>query len=351
MKVFATLATILGVAYATPNTQIHPLGQMDPMRTSFQQHNIMPSMRMSALSAQGQTGPIQYHLQDKLGNFEYAFANQDSEKMEKGNDMSVRGRYAYIMSDGVLRRVEYIANNDGFHILQDNADNSRAQDRIKRSVDPDLIQTRMTSIMDSSSLNDNSMVNPSMYNMMMGQDMSNNVMKGNRMNEGMIGRNIYSDMMGRGLSSNMMTKNTMGQQMSSNIVGNNMMGQEMSSKVMGRNIYTDIMGHDQSSNMINRDMMGLSNMMGQHDMSTNLMKGNMIGQDMYSDLMAHEMTSNIMDQDKSTNMRGLSMQSNMMSGRMNTYNNDMNRMPQEQRNAMSQRMQIPHMTTSSHQFF
>merc|ERR1712142_1231051 len=126
-------------------------------------------MRISAQSYQGRTSPNQYHLQDKLGNFEYAYANQDSEKMEKGNDMSVRGRYAYIMSDGVLRRVEYIANNNGFHILQDNADNSRAQDRMKRSVEPDMVQTRMTSFMDSTFLRDDSMVNPKMNNAMKGQ--------------------------------------------------------------------------------------------------------------------------------------------------------------------------------------
>merc|ERR1719187_2760076 len=133
----------------------------------------MPNMRMSAQGYQAQSSPDQYHLQDNFGNFEYAFVNQDSEKMEKGNNMSVRGRYAYIMSDGVLRRVEYIADNNGFHILQDNADHSRAQDRIKCSVEPDLIRARMTSIMDSSSLRDNSMTNPNVYNAMMGRDTSN----------------------------------------------------------------------------------------------------------------------------------------------------------------------------------
>merc|ERR1711974_417919 len=121
MGVFATLTTILGVAYATPNAQIQQSGQMGPLRSALQQHNVMPSstdnvmpnMRMST-SYQAQTGPTpnQYHLQDKFGNFEYAWKNQDSEKMEKGNDMSVRGRYAYIMSDGKQRRVEYIADNN-----------------------------------------------------------------------------------------------------------------------------------------------------------------------------------------------------------------------------------------------
>merc|ERR1711974_356994 len=194
-------------------------GQMGPLRSALQQHNVMPSstdnvmpnMRMST-SYQAQTGPTpnQYHLQDKFGNFEYAWKNQDSEKMEKGNDMSVRGRYAYIMSDGKQRRVEYIADNNGFHIRQDNADNSRAQDRNKRSVEPDLLQTRMTSFMDSSSLRDDSMViNPKMHNMM-SQDMSNNMMQRNRMNENIMGHNIME---------NMMDRNIMGQNMYSTMMG------------------------------------------------------------------------------------------------------------------------------------
>merc|ERR1712133_36094 len=124
----------------------------------------------------------------------------DSKKMEKGNDMSVRGQYAYIMSDGMLRRVDYIADNSGFHILQDNADSSRSQERIKRSVEPELIQTRMTSFMDSSSLRDDSNVNPNMYNMM-GRDMSSNMMQRQRMNDMSANRNMYN-MMDR--SSNIM---------------------------------------------------------------------------------------------------------------------------------------------------
>merc|ERR1719495_2181483 len=152
----------------------------------------MSNVRMAS-PYQAQAGPRQYHLQDEFGNFEYAYANKDSEKMEKGNDMSVRGRYAYIMSDGVLRRVDYIADNDGFHVLQDNADTSKSQDRIKRSVEPDLIQARMTSFLDSSSLRDDAMVNPNVYNMMR-QDMSNNMIQRNRMNQMSSQSNMY-DMM------------------------------------------------------------------------------------------------------------------------------------------------------------
>merc|ERR1712110_779850 len=112
------------------------------------------------------------------------------------------------MSDGVLRRVDYIADNDGFHVLQDNADNSRSQDRIKRSVEPDLIKTRMTSFMDSSSLRDDSMVNPNVYNMM-GRDMSNNMMQRNRMNQMSSQRNMYGKMDKNLRDNNMMGRNRM----------------------------------------------------------------------------------------------------------------------------------------------
>jgi len=201
MKVFATLATILGVVYATPEARTNTPHQVGSMRSGLQQPNNVIGMSAGNIISnvkmvspyQAQAGPRQYHLQDEFGNFEYAYANKDSEKIEKGNDVSVRGRYAYIMSDGVLRRVDYIADNNGFHVLQDNADKSRSQDRIKRSVEPNLIQARMTSFMDSSSLRDDAMVNPNVYNMMR-QDMSNNMIHRNRMNQMSCQRNMF-DMM------------------------------------------------------------------------------------------------------------------------------------------------------------
>merc|ERR1712180_217876 len=241
-------ATILGVAYATPEAD----AQMVSMRSGPQQHNnvvrmsavnVMPNMKLRLSTPyQALTGPTQYHLQDEFGNFEYAYANQESQKMEKGNDMAVRGQYAYIMSDGVLRRVDYLADNYGFHVLQDNADSSRSQDRIKRSVEPDLIQTRMTSFMDSSSLRDNSMVNPNMFNMMSRDMALNNRMQKQQMNDMSSNRNMYN-MMDR--SSNMMGQDMMGR---------NMMGQDM----MGHNMVKENM---MDRNMMNENMIG-GNMMG-----------------------------------------------------------------------------------------
>merc|ERR1712029_1052359 len=222
---------------------------------------------------------------------EYAYANKDSEKMEKGNDILVRGRYAYIMSDGVLRRVDYIADNDGFHILQDNADSSKSQDRIKRSVEPDLLQTRMTSFMDSSSLRDDSLVNPNVYNLM-GKDMSKNVMQGNRMNQMSSQRNMYG-LMDRisNMSKNMRDSNMMNEKMmGGNIMGENKMGRNrMDKNMMGRNI----MGQNMYSNMMGQANM--RNMMGQEMMEKNMMGRNTMGQNMYSNNMGHDMSSNAMN--------------------------------------------------------
>merc|ERR1712111_110926 len=300
MKVFATLATILGVAYATPEAQTLP--QVGAMRSSGlqQQNNVMGMSTVLsnvkvASPYQAQAGPRQYHLQDEFGNFEYAYANKDSEKMEKGNDMSVRGRYAYIMSDGVLRRVDYIADNDGFHVLQDNADTSKSQGRIKRSVKPDVLQTRMISFMDSSSLRDNSRTNPNAYNMM-GQDMSNNMQR-DRMNQMSSQRNMYG-MMDR--SSNMRDNNMMGRnRMDENMMGRDRMDKNMMGRnIMGQNMYSNIMGRDMSSNTMNRNMIGKDNMrkmMGQEMMEKNMMGRNVMGQDAYTNMMGRDMSPNVMN--------------------------------------------------------
>jgi len=218
-------------------------------------------------------GPKQYFLKDTFGNYVYGYANQNSEKREEGNDHSVQGTYTYIMSNGIKRRVDYIADDQGFHVLRDDADSSR----IKRSVEPDLINTRMTSFMDSTSLRDNSR---DMYRI--GQDMSSMNMLdmdqhrySNMMDQDMMGRNMLNrDMMGR----NMMGRD---------IMGRNMMNRDMTSRNMNglmgrRNIYninqdSGMIRQQMSSNMSGRDMY---NMMGDRDMMTSNMVrqgSNMLG--------------------------------------------------------------------------
>merc|ERR1719188_1924068 len=276
--------------------------QMSPLR--------MTAMMRSMYRADQTMSPNQYFLQDTFGNYVYGYANQNSEKMEKGDQNSVQGHFAYIMSNGQKRRVDYIADNQGFHVIRDDADNAG---RFKRSVEPDLIQTKMTSYMDSSSLRDNS------RNQMM---TPNNMMHMNRMGmmDNQMGRNMYRNTMNNGMSSHMVNRNMMGQDMSSNMMNHNMMGQDMSNNMM----YSNMMSQNMPNNMMNmnsHDMMS-NNMMDSRDMMSNNMMSS-------RDMMSYNMMNNqMMGQDM--------MHDNM--NRMNPYANN-ERMGQN-RNIMSQRMEI-----------
>merc|ERR550534_83360 len=237
--------------------------QMSPLRMS-------PMMR-NMYSANQAVGPNQYFLQDKFGNYAYAYANQNSEKMEEGDQNSVKGHYAYIMSNSQRRRVDYVADNQGFHVIRDDA-------RIKRSAEPDLMQTKMTSVMDSSSLRDDSL---NRYNMMS----PNNMMHRNNK----MGRNMY---MNNDMSSQM-NRNMMSQDMYSNMMNGNMMGQDM--------MNPNMMGQDISNNMMNSRNMMSNNMMN----SRHMMNNQMMGQDMMQ-----------------SNMNNLNMMNQGMN-RMNSYANVM----------------------------
>merc|ERR1711970_247029 len=143
------------------------------MRPSMMNQNMMGQemqSNMRDIHRQNQAlAPNQYFVKNDFGNYVYSYNDQLSEKSEEGNSQAIKGHYAYIMSNGVKRRVDYVADNQGFHIIRDNADPTR----IKRSVEPNLIQTRMTSVMDSSSLRGDTR---DMYRMsnMMGRDMPSN---------------------------------------------------------------------------------------------------------------------------------------------------------------------------------
>jgi len=256
-------------------------------------HNMVgQEIRSNMRDMQNQAfAPNQYFKTDDAGNYVYSYNDQQSEKSEEGNDQFKKGRYAYIMSNGVKRQVEYVADNNGFHIIKDNADPAR----IKRSSEPDLFQTKMTSVMDAS-LNADERDRYSMSNMlsqmdrnmldrdqqrysnMMGQDsmdrnmmgqhstMGRNMMHQDNMGRNMMGRNIYNIMSNRGMTSDM--SNMMGQQMN-----RNMMGRDIT---MGRNM----MGQDRNSQM-----------MGRQDMTPNMMYSNMMGQDMTNNQMSSNMIS------------------------------------------------------------
>merc|ERR1712029_357030 len=365
MKVFATLATLLGASTATPLFQNQLHGSNDMRLNQHSMHSVMkPSMGRSIDSQMSQHDnadrrmdmsrqmsnvrdmyrdnqdmtnnlmnrnrmgqdmmdrnmmgqerrsdmrdmqrpnqaftPNQYMVKDDFGNYAYSYNGQESEKSEERNGQSIKGQYTYIMANGVKRRVEYIADNNGFHIIRDNADPAR----IKRSTEPDLIQTRMTSVMDSSSLRDDA---SNMYRMsnMMGRDMTSS-MDRNMMGRDSFNRNILGqDAMGR----NMIGQDTMGRNMIGQYnMGRSMMGQDtiernihniMSNKGMTSDV-SNMMGRDM--NMMSRNMMGQDrnsqmmgrNMLGHHDMTPNTIYTNKMGQDML-DMSKNRVSSNMMN--------------------------------------------------------
>merc|ERR1719283_108962 len=199
MKAFTTIAALLGATSANPiqhiqygSTGLRNINQhsSNNIMASKDAH-IMPNQQITQMVAPAMgvvaempkpvLDPNQYLLKDNFGNYAFGYSTKNSEMAEEGNDQLKKGHFANIMADGKLRRVDYIADNQGFHILRDTADNTGKY--IKReaetSVEPDLIRTRMTSYMDSSSLrNDNNMHNK-MGNNQMGQDMSSSMMQRN----------------------------------------------------------------------------------------------------------------------------------------------------------------------------
>ena len=59
----------------------------------------------------------QYHSQDEVGNYAYGYVNENSEKHEASDARSgmVKGHYVYVDGHGLNRRVDYVADNQGFH--------------------------------------------------------------------------------------------------------------------------------------------------------------------------------------------------------------------------------------------
>merc|ERR1711973_75094 len=344
MKVFATLATVLGASAAIPLNQMHssnmrmdqhsmksPMGLsmesqmsqhgMSDMQMGMNRHmsnmmgqdmrsnvrdmyknnqdmisNMMRSnmigqemshnmmgqdMRSNMRDMQNQAfGPNQYFKKDDFGNYVYSYNDQQSEKSEESNNQFTKGQYAYIMSNGVKRKVEYIADDNGFHIIEDNADPAG----IKRSSEADLLQTKMTSVMDSSLLRDDGrdMSSQMAKSMMGGSLMDQGFMGRNKLGQdsighNMMGRNIYSIMSNRGMASDM----------------SSMMKQQMDSNTMGHDMTMDVMGRNRINQARNTQMMGGDIMMSRQDMTPNMMYNNIMGQGMM-DMTNSQASSNMM---------------------------------------------------------
>merc|ERR1711962_1975118 len=267
------------------------------MNRNMMGQEMRPNMRQTQVF-----GPNQYFEKDDFGNYVYSYNDQQSEKSEEGNNHFTKGQYAYIMSNGVKRKVGYIADDNGFHIIKDNADPAS----IKRSSEPDLLQTKMTSVMDSSSLRDDGR---NMYRMsaMRGRDMSaqmdRNMMVRNMMGQDTMGRNMLGqDNMGR----NIMDRNIY------SIMSNRGMTSDMSN-IMGQQMDSNMMGQDMTMDVISRNMIDRNNMIARQEMTPNMMYSNMIGQDMTNNQMASNMISSrgMMDSRSDNGLMGQGMMQKM----------------------------------------
>merc|ERR1712156_883832 len=382
MKAFTTVAALLGATSANPIQHIQygttGMRQINNLQiNSSNQNNMQQQMSLQRTVSDVShpkpvVSPNQYFLQDDFGNFAYGYSTQNSERAEEGNGNTVKGHFADIMADGKLRRVDYIADDQGFHILRDTADNTRRF--IKREAEADNIQLNIStsaSLRDSTQDAEMSAKMSMMPNTMLGHDMSMNNMR-DRNNQ--MSSNMYmsSDMMGRDMSSNNMGK--MMRQNKYQIVpswdetvmehnmDNTMIGNNMDKTIMGAPMVQAMLGHNMDKTMMGspmvQTMLGHNNMVPQNtrlNMFGFPMMGhgtytNMMGRDMSSNMMGNNMYSNMMGRDMASNMVGQDMPSRMM-GSQDMYTNanlmghDMNRMAPL--NMMSHKMQIETMPSQS----
>jgi len=348
MKAFATISALLGITYANPiqhiqygstglrNMDLHSSNNIVTHKAMHPMSTQLMTQKMAEMP-QSAANPNQYLLKDNFGNYAFGYSTQNSEMAEKGNAQSKKGHFANIMADGKLRRVDYVADNQGFHILRDTADNTgryiKREAEAEPSVQPGLIRSRMTSFMDSNSLRDDLQ----MSNNMLSRGMTSFNIKPKMDHLSTIYRS--SDMMNQGMSSNMM-----GRDMTSNRLGLNlspqMMGRDMSDNVMSQGVTTSIMGRDMLSNMMNnvdipRSRPMYTNIMGGRDTSLPTL---MMGQDLSSDMMERNMMSPAMYSNIMENNDKM-MSSNILMGSNVKLMAPLNR--------MSQRIQIETMPSQS----
>lgn len=254
-----------------------------------------------------------FYKQDDFGNFAYGYNSGNSEQFVMGNpEEGVKGHYTYVDGNGLNRRVEYIADNEGFRIIKDS---DRSGMRFKREAEPAL---RMTSVMDSSLMRNDDhqlqrsslMPSMSMYRNMMASDRHN---MNNQMSHPM---NINMNNMLDGRHQQSMSSDRHRSDM-------RMSDRQMSDRQMYRNI---MMGDNRMDNMMNNRN---SNMMMQEDnMRTNMMS-NVMNRNMY-------------------NLDNMDM-NNMQMRNMDNMNMDDGLL--HERNTMAQRMEVEHIPKNAMTYF
>merc|ERR1712142_968774 len=172
----------------------------------------------------------QYYKRDDFGNYAYGYSNGVLEKFETGNPRSgVKGHYMYVDSNGLNQKVEYVADDQGFRIVNDK------HNRFTRSIpemsmtssylmDDDMHQMQRGMYRNGMSLNNN-------------RRMFDNVMSGNRQ---MSDRQMYDGQMYDG------------QMFDRQMAGRQMTGRQMVDRQMARD--NMMYGNMMNDNMNNRHM-------------------------------------------------------------------------------------------------
>merc|ERR550519_137316 len=117
--------------------------QMSRSQMAKQKMSMLDSRRMPSFNDERQQAKLFYKKTDEKGSYAYGFSFGGQEKFEEGNpETGVKGHYTFIDANGLSKRVDYIADKEGFRIIHDNDNN---EGRFKRDTSPDLVRTKMTS--------------------------------------------------------------------------------------------------------------------------------------------------------------------------------------------------------------
>merc|ERR1719510_1118181 len=302
---------------------------MNNMNMDNMHSNNMHSNNMNKQMTMKQTFGVEdrpaFYKQDDFGNFAYGYNSGNSEQFVMGNpEEGVKGHYTYVDGNGLNRRVEYVADNEGFRIIKDS---DRYGMRFRREAEAEPAM-RMTSVMDSSLMRNDDhqmqrsslMPSMSMYRNMMASDRHN---MNNQMSHPM---NINMNNMLDGRHQQSMSSDRHMSDM-------RMSDRQMSDRQMYRNI---MMGDNRMDNMMNN-----RNIMMQEDNMRNNMMSNVMNRNMYN---LDNMNMNNM------NMNNMNMNMNNMQMR-NMENMNMDDGLLHERNTMAQRMEVERIPENAMTYF
>merc|ERR1719419_1980982 len=247
---------------------------MNNMHQNNMNMNNMHSNNMNKQMTMKQTFGVEdrpaFYKQDDFGNFAYGYNSGNSEQFVMGNpEEGVKGHYTYVDGNGLNRRVEYVADNEGFRIIKDS---DRSGMRFRREAEAEPAMT-MTTVMDSSLMRNDDhqiqrsslMPTMSMYRNMMASDRHNmnNQMSypmNINMNNMLDGRHQQSMSSDRHMSDMRMSDRQMSdRQMYRNIMmGDNMMNNR--NRMMQEDNMNNMMNNHNIYNMNNLDSMNMDNM-------------------------------------------------------------------------------------------